>query len=83
MSIAAYRKCLNALDVAAMQHPTPEGEALVASVRQIIHTFMAAEDPSLTYELLIGPPAKAWCKRYPNKQNCGFAARRAGRSDRT
>jgi len=83
MTIEAYRKCLNALDVAAMQHNTPEGEALVASVRQIIRTFIAAEEPSLLPELLIDPPGKVWRKRYPNKQNCGFAARRARRSDRT
>ena len=78
MSVEAYQRCLRALDVAAFQHDSPEGLALVASVRQTVLTVLAAEDPSLLHEILIDPPAPKR-RRYPNKSNCGPSGKRLGR----
>jgi hypothetical protein len=82
MTIEAYQRCLNALDVAAMDHDTPEAAAIVASVKQTVRTFLAAEDPSLLTKLLIEPSDRKANRRRPNGKNNGPRARLAPRGDR-
>jgi hypothetical protein len=75
----AYRKCLRALDVAALEHDTPTGRALVQSVRQTLRTLLAADDPSLLEGMMAGQPAPRARPRHPNKRNCGCAAKSGAR----